>query len=259
MQRGESPTQPAKTGEWEQGTSLNYYPHHIGDYARDTAHLSLLEDGAYRRMLDLCYRTEKPLPLDRNQLYRLVRVKSLQEKQAVDVILGEFFIEGEDGWHQRRVEEELSKAHEKSAKASASAAKRWHSEGNANASTIAMRTHSEGNAPNNQKPITNNQEPKKEQRQQRSRGSRLPSDWKPSEILKAWALKARPDLDLETVAERFRNYWVAKAGKDATKLDWDATFRNWVLGEKSGSGAKPIDMDRLIAKLEEEERQRATG
>ena len=121
---------------------LNYYPHHIGDYARDTAHLSLIEDGAYRRMLDLCYRTEKPLPLDRAQLYRLVRVKAHAEKLAVDVVLGEFFIEGEDGWHQRRVEEELAKVHEKSAKASASASKRWHSDGNAK----AMRTHSEGNA-----------------------------------------------------------------------------------------------------------------
>ena len=43
---------------------VNYYPHHIGDYSKDTSHLTMLEDAAYRRMLDVYYATEKPLPLD---------------------------------------------------------------------------------------------------------------------------------------------------------------------------------------------------
>jgi uncharacterized protein YdaU (DUF1376 family) len=202
---------------------LNYYPHHIGDYARDTAHLSLLEDGAYRRMLDLCYRTEAPLPLERDKLYRLLRVKGHSEKLAVDVVLGEFFIEGEDGWHQRRVEEELTRAHEKSAKASASAAKRWHSQGNAK----AMRTHSEGNAPNSQEPIT--------REKSASHGSRLSAAWEPRDELRAWAASERPDLDLKTTLAKFRDYWTAKPGKAGVKLDWEATFRNWVREER-GSG-----------------------
>lgn len=29
----------------------------------------------------------------------------------------------------------------------------------------------------------------------------------------------------------FRNYWVAKSGRDAAKLDWEATWHNWVLKE----------------------------
>jgi hypothetical protein len=37
---------------------------------------------------------------------------------------------------------------------------------------------------------------------------------------------------------KFCNYWQAKSGKDATKLDWDKTFKNWVLQEKEGK-AKP--------------------
>jgi uncharacterized protein YdaU (DUF1376 family) len=155
---------------------LNYYPHHIGDYARDTAHLSMLEDCAYRRMLDLCYASEKPLPLDRPKLYRLLRVKTNQEKQAVDIVLGEFFIEGEDGWHQRRVEEELNKVKSKSSKARASAEMRWHCERIANAS----KPHTEGNAPNNQEPIANNQKPKKEEV-----ALRLP-EWLPLENWKAF-------------------------------------------------------------------------
>lgn len=35
------------------------------------------------------------------------------------------------------------------------------------------------------------------------------------------------DTDLE--AEKFRNFWLAKAGRDGTKLDWPATWRNWVI------------------------------
>lgn len=232
--------------------SMNYYPHHIGDYARDTAHLSLLEDGAYRRMLDLCYATERPLPLDRARLYRLVRVRSIQEKSAVDVVLGEFFIEGEDGWHQRRVEREIGKAQEKSSKASTSAAMRWHSKGNAN----AMRTHSEGNAPNNQEPIANNQKPKIEA-QQRSRGSRLPADWQPSEILKAWAAKERPDLNIQPIVEKFSDYWRGIPGSRGCKLDWDATFRNFIRGENAGKSPKAIDYDALAKRIEEEDRKRA--
>ena len=132
---------------------MNYYPHHIGDYTRDTAHLSMLEDSAYRRLLDVYYSTEKPLTLDARALYRLVRARSKAETASVDVVLSEFFNKQEDGWHNKRADEEIAKAQEKSRKARDSAASRWGSDGNAN----AMRTHSEGNA----NPITNNQEPNK--------------------------------------------------------------------------------------------------
>lgn len=29
------------------------------------------------------------------------------------------------------------------------------------------------------------------------------------------------------IAGKFRNHWVAKSGKDATKIDWYATWQNW--------------------------------
>ena len=72
--------------------------------------------------------------------------------------------------------------------------------------------------------------------------SRLPSDWEPSEELIAFARKERPDLNLRTTVMSFMNYWHSKAGQDATKLDWDKTFMNWVLKEKQGS-SKPAQLD----------------
>lgn len=40
-------------------------------------------------------------------------------------------------------------------------------------------------------------------------------------------------------AERFRNYWNAKSGKDATKLDWPATWRNWCISVAERGGYSP--------------------
>ena len=40
---------------------MNFYPFHIGDYAAHTRHLSLMEDLAYRRLIDLYYLGEEAL------------------------------------------------------------------------------------------------------------------------------------------------------------------------------------------------------
>ncbi len=59
-------------------------------------------------------------------------------------------------------------------------------------------------------------------------GTRLPEDWQPDEALLAWARRERTDIDPLREAENFKDYWRAKTGKDATKLDWPATLRNWI-------------------------------
>ena len=69
----------------------------------------------------------------------------------------------------------------------------------------------------------------------RSQGSRLSPEWQPSEGLKAWASKKRPDLDIEETVEKFHDWWIAKPGKEGIKLDWDATFRTWVRNERKGN------------------------
>ncbi len=69
---------------------------------------------------------------------------------------------------------------------------------------------------------------------QRSRGSRLPEGWTPNFELQTWAIKERADLDPTATLERFRDHWRAAPGSRGVKLDWDATFRNWVRNEKPG-------------------------
>lgn len=88
---------------------MNYYEHHIGDFDSATAHLTMLEDAAYRRLISLYYRTERPIPADVKHACRLVRAHSKQERDAVAVVLDEFFDLRDDGWHNLRCDAEISK------------------------------------------------------------------------------------------------------------------------------------------------------
>jgi uncharacterized protein YdaU (DUF1376 family) len=140
---------------WE-SDDVNYYEHHLGDYMRDAAHLSLMEEGVYRRLIDAYYVHERPLPLDIRQCKKLARVsRNPAEHRAVEMVLRLFFVEAPDGYHQKRCDEEIQKFRAKSESARNSANARWaHSDRNANASNGSMRPQSEGNAL--QSPISSN-------------------------------------------------------------------------------------------------------
>jgi uncharacterized protein YdaU (DUF1376 family) len=132
---------------------MHYYQHHIGDYRKDTSHLSLLEHGAYRQLLDLYYISEKPL--DANAL-RLICARTPDEQAATNQILSEFFTLENGLYFHNRCEDEITKFHSKSVKASESSKARWNKiKGLQDAN--ALRTDSEGNA--NHKPITINHKP----------------------------------------------------------------------------------------------------
>ena len=78
----------------------------------------------------------------------------------------------------------------------------------------------------------------------KKRAARLPDDWRPDRQYWEAAQLINKDLTKEwfvQVAHKFKDYWIAKSGKDATKADWLATWRNWIRREvenaKGGSGA----------------------
>lgn len=73
-------------------------------------------------------------------------------------------------------------------------------------------------------------------------GKRLPEGWKLPKKWGDWALKEFPvltDAEVRAQAATFADYWHAKAGKDARKLDWEAVWRNWIRRhmEQRGRGA----------------------
>ena len=105
---------------------MHYFQHNIADYRKDTAHLTLLEHGVYRQLLDQYYLNEKPLPLDQDKLMRLLCARSEGEIRAVLSVLGDFFEKVELGYIHKRCDAEIEAFQSKQVKAIAAANKRWN-------------------------------------------------------------------------------------------------------------------------------------
>lgn len=136
---------------------MHYFQKNIGDYRRDTAHLSLTEHGVYQQLMDTYYLAEQPLTLDHADLMRTHCVRSADEVQAFENVLKDFFIRTDHGYIHKRCDIEIDAFHAKSKSASESAKARWERircERIAN----AMPPVSEMDA--NHKPLTINHKPK---------------------------------------------------------------------------------------------------
>jgi uncharacterized protein YdaU (DUF1376 family) len=207
-----SPAYVSSKGALKSENSMHYYQFNIGDYASHTRHLNVIEDCAYRRLLDFYYLHEKPIK--QHDIARQINMR--EHEQEVLSVLNEFFLSSEDGFESPRANKEIEHFHSKIVQASkagkASAERRFNGR-----STDVQPT-------NNHKPITINHKPKVES----TRGSRLSPDFCLTEEWKDFCQQDRPDLNPSKVFETFKDYWVAKAGQQGVKLDWFATWRNWV-------------------------------
>jgi hypothetical protein len=128
---------------------MHYYQFNIGDYKSHTNHLDLLEDLAYRRLLDLYYLHERPLNSGVASVARQIGMREHEDK--VKLILEEFFHISPDGWINPRADREIKHYHSKIEQASRA--------GKASAERRSNE-RSTGVQPNNkQEPITNNHKP----------------------------------------------------------------------------------------------------
>ncbi|MEL4357070.1 MULTISPECIES: hypothetical protein [unclassified Luteococcus] len=60
------------------------------------------------------------------------------------------------------------------------------------------------------------------------RGTRLPPDFVPSEKVRDMIRGEHPHVDLAYEHRKFVDHWTATPGQKGVKLDWDATWRNWM-------------------------------
>jgi len=140
---------------------MYYYTFNIGDYASHTKGLTLLEDLAYRRLLDEYYLAERPLNGCSTTVARMIGMRG--HEAEVEYILHSFFTQNEQGgWVNDRADREIQHFKSKSEKAAqagkASAARRLNER-----STGVERTLNERQLTNNQEPITNKQDIKDKQ------------------------------------------------------------------------------------------------
>jgi uncharacterized protein YdaU (DUF1376 family) len=82
-----------------------WFKFHIGDYITHTTHLADAEDLAYRRLLDLYYMSEKPIPLDTESVSRKIRL----DLDITESVLKEFFQHTENGYVNSRCDMEIAK------------------------------------------------------------------------------------------------------------------------------------------------------
>ena len=222
---------------------MHYYQHHIGDFIKDTSFLTNEEIGIYLKLIWLYYDSEKPLP---NSLFELgMKTGTRDNQEVLEGLLGMFFVLDEQNkcWHHTRCDKELEHYKQQLTTASkagkASALKRAMNKNPTSVEQTLNERSTEVQPTNNHKPITNNQIKEKQQR-----GSRLTQDWVLTNPMDQWAKQERPDLDVRQVAEQFKDYWIAQAGQKGVKLDWDATWRNWIRNTKAVK-PNPYDVGRL--------------
>jgi uncharacterized protein YdaU (DUF1376 family) len=84
---------------------MYYYKFNIADWHLATSHLSLEEEAVYFKLINFYYDTESPIPEETQMVIRKLRLGSYMD--IVGLILNEFFILEDDGWHHKRCDEEL--------------------------------------------------------------------------------------------------------------------------------------------------------
>ena len=93
---------------------MHYFSFHIRDYRSKTGYLTRMQNLAYRLLLEECYMTERPLPSDPAECARKIGMSDCVDD--VRLVLNDFFELGEDGYRNRRCEEELSNCIERQEK-----------------------------------------------------------------------------------------------------------------------------------------------
>jgi uncharacterized protein YdaU (DUF1376 family) len=208
---------------------MNFYPFHIGDYAAHTKHLSLIEDLAYRRLLDLYYTSEKPLPEDPKRVARLIGMRD--HLQEVSDVLSDFFTISEQGHINKRCDDEILKYQGKAARAIKANESRYKSK-NPIKSDVNSDTNSDVNSDalhiptNNQEPITNNQIKEKKASPSKSPGKPdtvAPENWE------AWLqVRKAKKAPLTNLAMKATQREADKAGitlDDAIRISAE---KNWI-------------------------------
>ena len=208
-ERIEKRTDPSCRG-FSQGSSLglrmHYYQFNIGDYASHTRHLNVVEDCAYRRLLDFYYLHEKPIK--QHDIARQINMR--EHEQEVLSVLNEFFLSTDQGFVSPRANKEIEHFHSRIEQASkagkASAERRFNAR-----STDVQPT-------NNQEPITINQEPYIKEGKPSLSGTAFPP-CPHTELLKLWGKNlshlTQPRTWEGTRQANMRQRWVQAAKPSA--------------------------------------------
>jgi uncharacterized protein YdaU (DUF1376 family) len=137
---------------------MHYYKFNIADYRKDTGHLSTIEHGIYRQLIDWYYLDEQPIPEETQMVIRRLRLGS-DEVMFLQNVLSDFFVLGKKGYEHKRIEVEIQDYQEQVEKNKNNG--RLGGRPKKTQSVISGLPDESQNNPNH-KPITTNHKPKRE-------------------------------------------------------------------------------------------------
>ena len=215
---------------------MHYYKFNIADYRKDTGHLSTIEHGIYRQLIDWYYLDEQPIPEETQVVIRRLRLGS-DEVNFLRNVLDDFFVLGKTGYTHKRIEVEI-KDYQEQVEKNKNNGKLGGRPKKTQVVMSGLPDESQNNP--NHKPLTINQEPK----EKKTLGKRLASDFSFPLEWEQFCQQTRPELSPVKTFDQFKDYWIAQAGQKGVKLDWFATWRNWVRSTNAPK-VNPADRVRL--------------
>ncbi len=225
--------------------SLPFFPMYPDDFEADTPHLTLVEDGAYNRLLRLCWRSpDCMVPADEAWLMRQLRARTEDEKAAVRAVIEEFFTEEKGRIFSDRLRKEwiaAREAYERRANAGSKGGKskslKTNNSRRSNAKAMLKQPEPEPE-PHNTNADALDCQPRNAAsevgisakippiKRAPKRGVSLPHDWVPSEKNMSDARDRNfTEVEISHEADQFRDHHVARG---TIFKDWDAAWRTWI-------------------------------
>jgi len=234
---------------------VNFY---TSDFLAGTSGLTASVKGVYITILCLMYESEAPLTQSWETLARRCGCTLPAFKKAVETLTDDDKITVSGGaiWSEK-CEKHITLRRERQNSARAAAKTRWEKtkEKQGEVDADAIRTQCQP------KPEPYNKEEDTKVSSKKKRGCRLPDDWSLPREWGDWALSQQyPETAIRIEAEKFADFWHSKSGAGATKLDWFATWRNWMRNSKAprvfGGGSDPPGIGAGTAALERRRQRR---
>ena len=223
---------------------MHYFQFNIKSYQAATVHLTNDEDIAYRRLIEMYYDTEQPIPTAIPQLSRRLRVGI----NSIEIVLSEFFELTEDGWIHPYCDSVITEYHAYTNKQRINGSKggRGNKAGAKPDKPTALPDKPSAQPITNQEPITNNQDKDKDKEQAAkpahrktsgtpTRGTQYPADFYPD--AKGVDLADSFGISLAIELEKFSDYHRSKGN---VMKDWQAAWRLWARNSvKFATGNQP--------------------
>lgn len=225
----------AETGGASVMNGLPYYKAYPRDFIEGTIGMPFELKGAYRLVLDLIYMQGGTLPDDSRYISGLLGCSTRQWNSYREKLILMDKIQSKDGYltNYRAVSEleTLAKLQRKQSE----------NRSRPNKTNDLEKPRSDHTEPDTDidKEIEANASTKKI-----PKGTRLPEDWHVPRPLGEWAVEEGMPADVvRREAAKFRDYWRAQPGQKGVKLDWPATWRNWVRKWIESSQPKRVTQD----------------